>query len=78
MVNFVIRLKHGDPRVLLELTLFDFVAILNWIWQTNFIYSSGYDNYASARMVASQLNHHIILVLKRPLTHYWTSPLSFV
>ena len=26
-------------------------------------------------MVASQLNHQIILLLKRPLTHYWTSPL---
>ena len=26
-------------------------------------------------MVASQLNHKIILLLKRPLTHYWTSPL---
>ena len=31
MVNFVIRLKRGDPRVLLELFLFNFVAILNWI-----------------------------------------------
>ena len=34
MVNFVIWLKRGDPRVLLyilEISLFDFVAILNWI-----------------------------------------------
>ena len=35
------------------------------------------DYYASARMViTSQLNHQIILFLKRPLTHYWTSPLN--
>ena len=27
-------------------------------------------------MVASQLNYQIILLLKRPLTHYWTSPLT--
>ena len=26
-------------------------------------------------MVASELNHQIIVLLKRPLTHYWTSPL---
>ena len=25
-------------------------------------------------MVASQLNQQIILLLKRPLTHYWTPP----
>ena len=31
-----------------------------------FIY--GYDYYASARMVASQLNHQIILLLMHPLT----------
>ena len=31
MGNFVIRLKRGDPRVLFELFLFDFVAILNWL-----------------------------------------------
>ena len=31
MVNFVIRLKRGDPHVLLELSLFDVVAILNSI-----------------------------------------------
>ena len=29
-------------------------------------------------MVASQLNHRIILLLKRPLTHSWTSPLKVV
>ena len=31
--------------------------------------------YASARMVTSQLSHQIILLLKHPLTYYWTSPL---
>ena len=31
MVNFVIRLKRGDFRVLFELFLFDFVAILKWL-----------------------------------------------
>ena len=28
------------------------------------------------RMVASQLNIQIILLLKRPPTHYWSSPLK--
>ena len=27
-------------------------------------------------MLASQLNDNIILLMKRPLTHYWTSPLK--
>ena len=27
-------------------------------------------------MVVSQLNIQIILLLKRPLTHFWTSPLT--
>ena len=31
MVNFVIRLKRRYLRVLFELSLFDFVTILNWI-----------------------------------------------
>ena len=30
---------------------------------------------ASARMVASQLDRQIVLWLKRPLAHYWSSPL---
>ena len=42
------------------------------------LFSFGYDYYASTRMVASQLNHQIILLLKHPLTHYWTSPLNFL
>ena len=74
-VNFVIRLKCGDPHVLLKLSLLDFVAILNRIFVKPTLFSLGYDYYASTRMVASQLNHQIILLLKRPLTHYWTSPL---
>ena len=28
-------------------------------------------------MVASELNHQIVLLLKRPLTHYWSSPLIY-
>ena len=27
-------------------------------------------------MIISQLNHQIILLLKRPVTHYWMSPLK--
>ena len=47
------------------------------IFQTNFIFSGGYNYYASARMIASQLNQQIISVpIKRPLTHYWSSPLN--
>ena len=76
MINFVLRIKRGDPRVLLELSLFDFCSQffkMNFVKPTLFSFS--YDYYTSARMVASQLNHQIILLLKRPLTHYWTSPL---
>ena len=29
-----------------------------------------------ARLVTSQLNCQIILLPKRPLTHYWSSPLK--
>ena len=75
MVNSVIRLKRRDPHVLLEVSLFEFVVILNWNMSNPTLFSIGYDYYASARMVASQLNHQIILLLKCPLTHYWTSPL---
>ena len=39
MVNFVIQLIHGDPRVLFELFLFDFVAILNWLLSNQILYS---------------------------------------
>ena len=31
MGHFVIQLKCGDPRVLFDIFLFDFVAILNWL-----------------------------------------------
>ena len=34
------------------------------------LFSLGYDHYASARMTASQVNHQIILLLKRSLTQY--------
>ena len=34
------------------------------------LFSLGYDYYAEIRMVAPQLNRQIILLLKRPLTHY--------
>ena len=67
MVNFVIRL---DLRVLLELSLFDFVAILKLNFVKPTLVPYGYDYYAPARMVASQLNQKIIFLLKRPLTHY--------
>ena len=52
-----------------------FTAIfqLNFLKPTSFHF--GYDYYASVRMVASQLNHKIILLLKRPLTHNWSSSL---
>ena len=29
-----------------------------------------------ARLIASQLSHQIILLLKRPLTQYWNCPLT--
>ena len=75
-VNFVIRLKRRDPRVLLERSLFLFCSHFKHNFFKPTLFSLGYDYYASARMVASQLNHQIILLLKRPLTHYWTSPLK--
>ena len=75
-VNTAIRLKGGDLRILLELFLFDFVAILKMNFLKPTLFSFGYDYHALACMVASQLNHQIILLLKHPLTHYWTSPLN--
>ena len=65
-----------DPRVLLELSLFDFYSHfkLNFVKPTLFSFANNY--YASAHMVASQLHHQIILLFKRPLTHYWTAPLN--
>ena len=76
--SFIIRLKCRDPRILLELFLVDFVAILNGILSNQLYFhlvmiTCRY--HASTRMVASKLNHQIILLLKRPLTHYWTAPL---
>ena len=58
MVNFVINLKWGDPHILLELFLFDFVAILNWILsnQINF-HLFMIIIHSKACIVASQLNH---------------------
>ena len=45
---------------------------LNFVKPT--LFSFGYDYLnAPACMVASQLNHQIILLLKCPLTHYWIS-----
>ena len=56
------------------------VAILNWIFsnQLDFHLIMNIMQYVPARMVASQLNHQIILLLKLPLVHYWTSPLSTI
>ena len=45
---------------------------LNFLIQSLFPFGYGY--YASALMVASQLNRQIILLMKRPLSLYW-SPL---
>ena len=58
MVKFVIRLNGEDPCLVCTL---DFTAIfkLNFLKPT--LFSFVYDYYASARMVASQLNHQIIL-----------------
>ena len=49
--------------------MFDFVAILNLSFVKPALFSLVYDYYASVRMVASQLNHEFILLLKHPLTH---------
>ena len=53
-----------------------YTNFLFWFYShfyTNFffkptLFSFGYDYYASARMVASQFNRQIILLVKRPLT----------
>ena len=61
MVNFVILLKRGDPRVLLELSLLDFVAILNGILSNQLYFHLVVINYyASTCIVASQINYRII------------------
>ena len=51
-----------------ELSL-DFTAIfkLNFLKPTSFLF--GYDYHTSARMVAPQINHQIILLLGHPITH---------
>ena len=51
---------------------FDFTAI-NWIFSNQLYVYLIY--HALAHMVTSQLNCQIILLLKRPLTHSWSSPL---
>ena len=61
MINFVMWSKCGDPRVLLELSLFDFVAILNWILSSQ-LYFHLVIYYALARMVASQLKESETLI----------------
>ena len=74
--HFVIRLKLGEPQALLKLSLFGFVAILNLILSNQLYFHLVMIIINQLCMVAPQLNHQIILLLKRPLTHYWTSPLS--
>ena len=58
---------RGSPP--LTRTFFHFTAIFTQNFLKPTLFSFGY-YYASARIVASQLNHQIILLLKRPLTHY--------
>ena len=66
-----------DFWCLFKLFLLDFVAILKVTFVKPVLFFTWLQfYYAPARMVVSQLNHQIILVLKRPLTHYWTFPLS--
>ena len=59
--TFPIRLNCGDPRNLLEL----FILLFQLIGFNHY-----FDYYASARLDASQLNRQIIVLSKRPLTHY--------
>ena len=61
MINFAIWLIYGDPHIFLKLSL-DFAAIfLNFLKPTFFFSLGCY--YESARVVTSQLNCHIIMLL---------------
>ena len=63
----------GGHHLLFEVLILQ--PFFNWIFWNLLYFLFGYDHYASARMVASQLNRNIISLLKRPLTHYWSTPL---
>ena len=55
---------------------FEFTTIFKLHFLKPTLFSFGYDYHALVRMVASQLNYQIILLLKRPLiTHYTAPPL---
>ena len=70
MINVVILLKRGY----LEIFIFDVVAILNWIVSNQlYLHLILIIMHQLARLLSS-FNHQIILLLKRPLTQYWTSP----
>ena len=62
-------IKWRGSRLFTLTFSFDFAAIfkLNFLKPT--VFSFGYDYYASACMAISKLNHHIILLMKRPLSH---------
>ena len=77
MVDFAILLfkTRRSPRFI-RTFYFDFAAICKHNFFKPTLFSFGYDYYASARTVAPQLNRQFVLLLKRPLTHYWTSHLN--
>ena len=53
----------GIPAIYSNFFSFDFAAILTLNFLKPTLFSFGYDYYASARMVTSQLNYQIILLM---------------
>ena len=66
---------QGSPPFMQTFS-FDFTTIFFSFFKPP-LFAFGYDYYASARMVASHLNHQIILLLKRPSNPPLILPFKF-
>ena len=80
MANFAIWLNCGDPSIILKFSLWILQPFLKvWIFSNQLYFHLVINNYhALDRTVAFQLNRQNMLLLQRPLTHFWTSPLSWL
>ena len=78
MLNNVPTFKKSDWIALSHQILFSFSCLifLNWIFLTQLYWHLNMIIYASVWTDVSQLNCQFLLLLKCPLTHYWTFPLT--
>ena len=74
---FWIRLKNAGRALLIGFIFIDILAISERIFlkQSSILFVCCH--YASIFIVVSIPTAEIIFYLKRPLTHYWTSPLNY-